>query len=117
AALLPLAVGATRSAEAILTGAPRPAAAWHAAGVVTWVAPRADLEREVDRWFAEWFAPKSAAALRHAVSACRLARLEHVRRAPPRLEQLYLNDLMQTEDAVEGVTAFLQKRLPQWRDQ
>jgi len=30
-------------------------------------------------------------------------------------EAIYLNELMQTEDAVEGLKAFLEKREPQWR--
>jgi 1,4-dihydroxy-2-naphthoyl-CoA synthase len=28
---------------------------------------------------------------------------------------MYLNELMQTEDAVEGLQAFLEKRDPAWR--
>jgi cyclohexa-1,5-dienecarbonyl-CoA hydratase len=30
-------------------------------------------------------------------------------------EEIYLNELMKTEDAVEGLKAFLEKREPQWR--
>jgi cyclohexa-1,5-dienecarbonyl-CoA hydratase len=31
-----------------------------------------------------------------------------------RAGQLYLNDLMQTDDAREGLRAFLEKRAPAW---
>lgn len=58
----------------------------------------------------------SASSLRHALRAVRgdfaagfLARLAE-------LEADYLRDLMKTQDAVEGIQAFLQKRPPQWRN-
>jgi len=39
-----------------------------------------------------------------------------VRQLLPALEQLYLRDLMDTLDAPEGITAFLEKRAPRWTD-
>jgi cyclohexa-1,5-dienecarbonyl-CoA hydratase len=33
----------------------------------------------------------------------------------PVLERLYLDGLMSTADAVEGLTAFIEKRSPAWR--
>jgi cyclohexa-1,5-dienecarbonyl-CoA hydratase len=33
-----------------------------------------------------------------------------------RIEHLYLNELMKTEDAGEGIRAFIEKRKPQWRN-
>jgi cyclohexa-1,5-dienecarbonyl-CoA hydratase len=34
----------------------------------------------------------------------------------PKLERLYLEDLMRTHDAVEGIDAFMTKRTPRWTD-
>jgi enoyl-CoA hydratase/carnithine racemase len=34
----------------------------------------------------------------------------------PQLEQLYLDTLMRTSDAREGIAAFLEKRRPRWTD-
>ena len=34
----------------------------------------------------------------------------------PQLESMYVNDLMQTEDANEGINAFLEKRKPNWKN-
>jgi cyclohexa-1,5-dienecarbonyl-CoA hydratase len=35
----------------------------------------------------------------------------------PELESLYLQDLMKTPDAIEGIVAFLEKRAPDWKHQ
>jgi cyclohexa-1,5-dienecarbonyl-CoA hydratase len=35
----------------------------------------------------------------------------------PEVERIYLKELMATDDAVEGLHAFLEKRAAAWRDQ
>jgi cyclohexa-1,5-dienecarbonyl-CoA hydratase len=115
-ALLPARVGLARATRAILTGESRPATEWHAAGLVELIAPASRLEGEVERWFAQHLAPRSAAALRHAASAARAGLVAHVRATLPQLERLYLQDLMGTHDAPEGIAAFLEKRKPVWTD-
>ena len=32
------------------------------------------------------------------------------------IEKIYLDELMKTKDAHEGLTAFLEKRTPQWKN-
>jgi cyclohexa-1,5-dienecarbonyl-CoA hydratase len=115
-AILPARIGAARATSAIITGTARPAAAWRDLGLVELVSSGANLAADVDAWFNEHLAPRSAAALRHATAAARLGLQAHVREVLPRLEGLYLNELMRTEDASEGVAAFLEKRAPQWTD-
>jgi cyclohexa-1,5-dienecarbonyl-CoA hydratase len=39
----------------------------------------------------------------------------HFDKGLARAEKIYLEELMQTEDAKEGINAFLQKRKPQWK--
>jgi cyclohexa-1,5-dienecarbonyl-CoA hydratase len=107
-------VGAARATRALLTGAPRPASDWQAAGLIEFSAPAPALGDEVERWFAEHFEPRSAAALRYAALAARANTAARVRELLPALEQLYLRDLMQTHDAPEGIAAFLEKRAPRW---
>jgi len=115
AALLPLKVGAARAAEAVVTGQVRQAADWLDAGLVTVLAPVADLDAAVDRWYAAHLESKSAAALRHAALASRAVTRAAAEPVLAVLEELYLSGLMRTHDAVEGLTAFLEKRAPQWR--
>ncbi|HVC20576.1 MAG TPA: enoyl-CoA hydratase-related protein [Vicinamibacterales bacterium] len=116
AVLLPARIGTARAAGAIITGEPRPAAAWQSAGLVEAVVPRAQLRMEVDRWFERHLAGRSAAALGQAALAARLALREAVARLLPEAERRYLEDLMRTDDAAEGVAAFLEKRPPDWAD-
>jgi cyclohexa-1,5-dienecarbonyl-CoA hydratase len=63
----------------------------------------------------EHFLPKSASSLRLAVEASRAGLAARLAAELPRVERLYLDRLMNTEDAVEGLQAFLDKRAPRWR--
>ena len=115
-ALLPARVGSARATDAIITGATRTAEAWRDAGLIAAVSRGGELAADVDRWFATHLAGRSAEALRHAASAARLRLRQDVGTLLPQLERLYLDTLMRTEDAREGIAAFLEKRLPTWND-
>jgi cyclohexa-1,5-dienecarbonyl-CoA hydratase len=114
--LLPLRAGASRATRAILTGVSQPARVWSDCGLIEMLAPAESLSADVERWFATHFASKSAAALRHAVAAARAGIRTQIRTLLPEAERLYLEDLMRTHDAVEGIDAFLQRRAPQWQN-
>jgi cyclohexa-1,5-dienecarbonyl-CoA hydratase len=58
----------------------------------------------------------SAASLRFAVRAVRLRFHERLVADLGALERLYLDELMATADAREGIDAFLEKRGPVWRN-
>lgn len=83
-------------------------------GLVARVVPDGDVEQEALAE-ARRIARHSAAALRAAKAALRgcgaLARHTALRAAG----QIYLHDLMETHDAVEGLRAFTDKRRPVWR--
>ncbi len=65
-------------------------------------------------WFDQHLQGKSAAALACALAAARGQMLPDVRRRLAEVEQLYQERLMRTQDANEGLDAFLTKRQPVW---
>jgi cyclohexa-1,5-dienecarbonyl-CoA hydratase len=114
--LLPMKAGQTRAAGAVLTGEPSSAVDWHNAGVVNYLAPAGDLDAALERWIDRHLTPRSAVALHHATEAVRMKLRDDVDRLLPDIERLYLERLMATRDAVEGVAAFLEKRSPRWEE-
>jgi cyclohexa-1,5-dienecarbonyl-CoA hydratase len=115
-ALLPPRIGVARATSAIVTGKSVAAGAWAHAGLLEAVVADGTLDAAVDRWFDAHLRGTSGAALRYATAAARLSMRQHVQSVLPELERLYLNDLMQTRDAAEGIAAFLEKRVPKWTD-
>ena len=84
-------------------------------GLVNFVA--ADAEAAALAYFDQHLAGRSASSLACAVTAARGGYLPEVRRRIAEVERLYLNRLMQTRDANEGLAAFIAKRPPQWEHQ
>jgi len=66
--------------------------------------------------YAERFVKLSGAAVRFATRAARAAWREALDDRLARLEKLYLEELMRTADAREGIAAFLERRKPTWRN-
>jgi cyclohexa-1,5-dienecarbonyl-CoA hydratase len=60
--------------------------------------------------------PKSASSLRFAVRAVRTGFNPQFTAELKVVERLYLEDLMSTSDAKEGLQAFVEKRKPTWND-
>ncbi len=67
-------------------------------------------------WFDEHLAPLSASSLRFAVRAARLQIVDDLKKKLARVEELYLEELMSSHDAVEGLTAFVEKRTANWKN-
>jgi cyclohexa-1,5-dienecarbonyl-CoA hydratase len=59
---------------------------------------------------------KSASSLRFAVQAARLDYAERIATKLDLVEKMYIEELMQTKDPVEGLNAFLEKRNPVWKN-
>jgi enoyl-CoA hydratase/carnithine racemase len=113
-ALLQRHLGRKRALELVLTGARLPAREALSLGLLNRVVPAAELDGAV-AIFTDALARKSQAVLalgRRAFFAAEdlplAPAVEHL------ASQLSLNVL--AEDAAEGVTAFLEKRAPKWKD-
>ena len=66
-------------------------------------------------YFDQHLAAKSASSIGFAVRAAREGMLDEAKRRIAAVEKLYLEDLMATHDAAEGLDAFLAKRAAVWR--
>lgn len=69
------------------------------------------------QYFDEHLAGKSASSLRLAVKAARFGYVERMAEKLDQVERLYLDELMSTHDAVEGLVAFTEKRKAKWENQ
>lgn len=67
-------------------------------------------------WFDKHLSKLSASSLRFAVTAARLQNLDRIKEKIAQVEQLYINELMKTHDALEGLTAFVEKRQANWKN-
>ena len=110
--LLPERIGLAAAEDMLISGRSVTAGEAFRMGLITEVA--ADPEAAALDYFDKHLAPKSASSLRFAVRAARGELVQRVTARLAEVERLYLNELMSTRDAVEGLEAFLAKRPAQW---
>jgi cyclohexa-1,5-dienecarbonyl-CoA hydratase len=106
--VLPFRCGQAHADDLCLTGRTVAAPEALAMGLVDEVAE--DPEGALLAWAERELQPKSAAALRYAVRAARWQFHQVLKTELKRVETMYLEELMATHDANEGLAAFLEKR-------
>jgi cyclohexa-1,5-dienecarbonyl-CoA hydratase len=111
--MLPELIGPMRALDLLLSGRTISGAEAAAIGLACETNP--DPEQAALTYFRENLQPKSASSLRHAIRAARSDYAARVRAKIKSVERLYLDDLMRTHDAVEGLGAFVAKRAVQWQ--
>jgi cyclohexa-1,5-dienecarbonyl-CoA hydratase len=112
--LLPERVSLAAAEDLLLSGRAIGAEEALRIGLVNAVAD--DPEAAALEYFDKHLAPKSAKSLRYATRAARQDTIDRVARKLAAIEKLYLDELMATNDAVEGLTAFIEKRPARWKD-
>ena len=106
-------IGRKKTLELMLTGAKLSAAEALACGLVTRVVPAAELEAETMK-FAHELADRSPSTLALGLRAFYKSQDMELEPALRFLEG-ELHRVLATEDAREGITAFMQKRKPVWK--
>jgi len=110
--LLPLRIGQARAEDLLYSGRSIDAPTAQSWGLVNAVAD--DPVAAALGYYEQHLAGKSAAALTYAVHAARNGFAELARARLDEVEELYLERLMETHDANEGLRAFMEKREPKW---
>jgi cyclohexa-1,5-dienecarbonyl-CoA hydratase len=106
-------IGQKRAAELILTGRQFSGNQAAALGLANRSVASEKLESVVGRTLAE-LGQMSSAALLHAKKAIYAWDAIHLDKGLARAEKIYLEELISTADAREGIIAFLDKRPPKW---
>lgn len=114
-AYLPGAIGFHKATEMVLTGEPLSAVDAERLGMINKVVPQDRLTDEIDV-YVDKLLTKSSAVLALAKRALRDATGHDFEEALDRAQELYIRELTKTEDMVEGMNAFLEKRPPAWRN-
>jgi len=107
-------VGQKRAADLILTGRTISGAQAAEMGLANRAVPDGDLTAVVEE-SVQRLASLSSASLAITKKAIYAWDSMHFDKGLARAEKIYLEELMKTEDAQEGLNAFLEKRRPKWK--
>ncbi len=113
--ILPHLVGQAAADDLVLSGRLITAPEAKQLGLVYSVS--SDPQAALEEFLAKHILPKSAIALQFAAKASRYEMHQAFLKNIDALEKMYVQELMETEDANEGIKAFMEKRKPVWKNQ
>lgn len=113
--VLPRLIGLKRASELLLTGKVITAEEAQSLGLVNKVVPLDAFEVELEN-FIQPYAEMSLVGLKYSKRGIRLGLSTSFEDGLGRIEKMYLEELMVTADAHEGLKAFLEKRKPLWKN-
>ena len=115
ALILPRIAGRKKALELILSGETIGAQEALSLGLINKVVPPDALEEEFQKFCAK-FTPLSGLVLSLTKKAFNAGLMDPSDRGLKEIEKIYLQELMKTKDAQEGLKAFLEKRKPVWKE-
>lgn len=116
--MLPLKIGQAHADDLLLTGRSIKADEALRMGLVGEVfADKGTMEEKVNEWIERHIIPKSAIALKIATRIARKRFNDRLKEDLKAFESIYLNELMKTCDAQEGLDSFMEGRKPKWKNE
>jgi cyclohexa-1,5-dienecarbonyl-CoA hydratase len=115
AAILPRLVGRSRAMEICVTGRMVTADEAHRWGLVNRLFPDDTFEQDVKKYVDELLA-SSPLILRFNKRAIDYGHALPFKTGYEKINQLFLRELMKTEDVREGISSFEEKRKPEWKN-
>jgi cyclohexa-1,5-dienecarbonyl-CoA hydratase len=112
--ILPHRIGQPAADDLVLSGRSISAQEAKQLGLVHSVS--ADPQKELNEFISKHILPKSAAALQFAAKSSRYEMHQAFLKNIEAVEKMYVQDLMATEDANEGIRAFMERRKPVWKN-
>ncbi len=115
AQVMPRIIGRKAAMDLILSGRIISAQEAHGMGLINKVVTKGELARETEEFIRPYLS-LSAEVLRITKKTVKAGLMDDLEPSLRTIEDIYLNELMQTADAHEGLKAFLEKRSPEWKN-
>ena len=114
--IMPRLVGLKKASELLLSGKVIDANEAEKIGLVNMVAPLESFDLELEN-FVQPFTELSLVGLKFSKKGIQLGLETSFLPGLEKIEKMYIEELMASEDAHEGLRAFMEKRKPDWRNQ
>ena len=115
--MLPLKIGNTKADDMLITGRIISADEGMQMGLFNEIfEDKEAMEAGVDSWIQKHILCKSASSLRYTTRTARASFNYFMLKNIPAFTGIFLNELMETYDANEGINSFMEKRKPVWKN-